>query len=200
MEIEKRIGQGTAELSCSFTRVVRNSRPALLASISVPILHRTAHEDAFEGISFEGTSQSVLPQTGETVDEPSGDRLSVLLDHAQNLNVRLPLLKVSVRVCTYGHTNGRTANSSRVDSSGIDGSRVNADASPTRAKEGPVGHCIFVLHGLFGKPITAQNLSYFLEQLTQDFATFRAYAKAHNIEIAPEQNFAKLCAQSANTR
>ena len=104
-------------------------------------------------------------------DESAGDRLAVLLDHAENLNVRLPLLKVSVR------------------------------AQPDRLSlpDGvPVSPYVFVLHGLFGQPMTAQNLSVFLERVTQDLATFMAYVKAQSIAIAPERTLTAMPSVLAN--
>ncbi len=79
--------------------------------------------------------------------------LSTLLYHAEALNLRLPLLRVSVQ-----------------DSAQL----VNGSA--------PVSH-LFVLHGLFRGDILPQNISEFLNHLTRDFKTFLAYTQAHQIQL-----------------
>ncbi|MEL7356384.1 MAG: hypothetical protein AAFN40_07460 [Cyanobacteria bacterium J06560_6] len=142
--------QKAAALDCKFTRVIRNRRPALLARIIVPIECQAKPDRP----PMHGDDPQ--PQASQS----TGHSLETLLDHAANLNVRLPLLKVSVKA----------------------NSPIRAGELTTEKTSDTY---VFVLHGLFGERITSQNLSRFLDLLTQDFNTFVAYAQAHNIGITP---------------
>lgn len=119
------------ELGCSFTRVTKNGKPALLACINIQA------------------------QTSAT------ETLSSLMHHAQELNIRLPFLRVSVRVSHESKAERNTTERNTQES------------------------YLFVLHGLSSRSITARNISDFLNRLTHDFKIFSAYAEAHNIQIQP---------------
>ena len=123
------------ELDCSFTRVSKNGKTALLACMNIQA------------------------QTS------AGEALSALLHHAEELNLRLPFLRVSVRV-------------------NADTQESNLETTSQSASDTPEKY-LFVLHGLSYRSITARDMSNFLNRLTQDFKVFLAYAKAHNIRLQP---------------
>jgi len=64
----QQVSSDIADLGCSFTRVMKNGKPALLARMNVYL------------------------------QSASADTLLMLLHHVEELNVRLPVLRASVRV------------------------------------------------------------------------------------------------------
>ena len=117
--------QKAAALDCKFTRVIRNRRPALLARIIVPIECQANECQANEcqAKPDRPTMHGDAPQP--QASQSTGHSLETLLDHAANLNVRLPLLKVSVKA----------------------NSPIRAEDLTTEKTSDTY---VFVLHGVFG--------------------------------------------------
>lgn len=130
--------QSIAELGCSFTKVIKNGRPALLACLNI---------------------QAQINAT---------ETLSSLLHHAEELNIRLPFLRVSVRVNTTEE----------------DVSAASPQESYTQENYTQDSY-LFVLHGLSRGSITPHTVSQLLNRLTHDFKIFLTYAQAHNIQVQP---------------
>ncbi|MEL7331600.1 MAG: hypothetical protein AAFN12_05095 [Cyanobacteria bacterium J06560_2] len=92
----------------------------------------------------------------------SNHSLAALMRHAKELNLRLMWLKASVRT-------------------GLQSKPFNQ----LEARQPSRHCCLFVLQGLLREPITAQSVSTFLDEVTQDVHKFLAYAKAHHIQLKP---------------
>ncbi|MEL6159723.1 MAG: hypothetical protein AAFQ40_05290 [Cyanobacteria bacterium J06623_5] len=129
------------EFRCSFIRSVEHGQPVLIARVEIDI-----------------------PTTSEEL-------CSALWRHADELNIRLPMLGASARMT-----------SARVTSGQIDDSQPIGRATGERntvVKDG----CSIVLSGLLCGDISVQNLSDFLNRMTRDLKVFLAYAKAHSIPL-----------------
>ncbi|MEO0648222.1 MAG: hypothetical protein AAFZ17_19075 [Cyanobacteria bacterium J06650_10] len=140
---ESNTAASLSNFACSFARIDKNGQPALLANISVHICSKAE------------------------------DTLPTLLYHAEELNIRLPFLRVSVR-------NDFERINPEQSVSAPDSSAPDSSALGYRQPEYPYR---FILHGLFCGEINSGNMTDFLNRLTQDFQPFLAYAKAHNIQI-----------------
>ncbi|MEM6598053.1 MAG: hypothetical protein AAF810_08505 [Cyanobacteria bacterium P01_D01_bin.36] len=136
---ERSTPEASTELGCSFTKVTKNGKPALLACFNI---------------------QAQINTQIDTQEE-----LSSLLQHAEELNTRLPCMRVSV-LADMQNTSKATA----------EGVAVETEAEKSY---------LFVLQGLSRNQITTENISKFLTHLTHDFGIFLAYARAHSIHISP---------------
>ncbi|MGD1897415.1 MAG: hypothetical protein ACFB16_10750 [Phormidesmis sp.] len=107
------------------------------------------------------------------------------MHHAEELNIRLPLLRVSVRELppTVGwRLAGQSSQKSFSQKSSSQKSSSQKHSGHNQFHPWESGS-LFVLHGLFCGAITTQSMSDFLSGLTQDFQMFMAYAQAHNIRL-----------------
>ncbi len=101
----------------------------------------------------QGGKPALVAHMNIHVDSVRSD-LSTLLYHAEALNLRLPLLHVSIQATS---------------------AQLASDSAQTPH--------LFVLSGLFRGDVRPQTISNFLTHLSQDFKTFLAYTQAHQIQL-----------------
>ncbi|MGB7485462.1 MAG: hypothetical protein WA901_04680, partial [Phormidesmis sp.] len=101
----------------------------------------------------KGGKPALVARMSIHVDSVRSD-LSTLLYHAEALNLRLLLLRVSIQA-----TSAQTV------------------SDPTQPPH------LFVLSGLFKGDVRSQTMSEFLTHLAQDFKTFLLYTQAHQIQL-----------------
>ncbi|MEL6469563.1 MAG: hypothetical protein AAFQ74_07530 [Cyanobacteria bacterium J06623_4] len=139
------------EFRCSFIRSVEHEQPVLIARVEIDI-----------------------PAASEELG-------STLWRHADELNIRLPMLSASARM-TNAHITSTPIAGASVTNTQINSHRTTERAGSERSaavKE----NCSLVLSGLLCGEVTAQSLSDFLHRMTRDFRVFLAYAQAHGIPL-----------------
>ncbi|MEL6855726.1 MAG: hypothetical protein AAFO83_11550, partial [Cyanobacteria bacterium J06607_13] len=142
----------------SFIRSVEHEQPVLIARVEIDI--PTASEEL----------------------------CSTLWRHADELNIRLPMLSASARMNNAPMTGPPLSNTqanmqaNTQANTQVNGHQTSEWVSGERGaavKEG----CSLVLSGLLCGEVTAQSLSDFLNRMTRDFRVFLAYAQAHGIPL-----------------